>query len=81
MLNFSNILNHRFLPVLLLAAVCFTAYSNSLHNDFMVDDHIVLFGETGVQQRPFLALFSGSVIGFYRPVGHIPLKCFHSFFF
>src|SRR3989338_2787193 len=80
MLNFSNILNHRFLPVLLLAAVCFTAYSNSLHNDFLVDDHIVLFGETGVQQRPFLALFSGSVIGFYRPVGHIPLKCFHSLF-
>ena len=62
------------LVLLLLAATCFLAYSNSLHNEFMLDDFFVLFSETGMSRLDSLSeLFTGRQDWFYRPVGFMLL--------
>ena len=70
-----------FWPPLLLAVLCFLAYSNSLHNQFMLDDHVVLFGESGVAELDssldMITHYQGQ---FYRPVGHLFLVASHRLF-
>ncbi len=59
-----------FLVLLVLAITCFLAYSNSLHNEFMLDDFFVLFSETGMSRLDSLSeLFTEKQDRFYRPVG------------
>src|SRR3989338_5061117 len=68
---------------------CLFVYSNSLFNNFMLDDYMVLFGEKGVEGlNSVSSLFfsSHNQNTFYRPVGHIILVLFfklfgHSFFY
>jgi len=57
--------------ILLLA--CFLGYANSLTNQFMLDDHIVLFGPKGVIHRSFIGLFTDYQVDYYRPFAHIYL--------
>ncbi len=52
---------------------CMLAYANSFMNGFMMDDHIALFGQTGVENKSFLQIFLQDQAGFYRPVGHFIL--------
>lgn len=35
----------KYLPFSILLIACLLGYSNSFHNDFMLDDHVILFGE------------------------------------
>jgi len=59
-------------PCGLVAALffaCFLAYANSFMNGFMMDDHIALFGQTGVENRSLVQILSQDLGGFYRPVG------------
>ena len=56
--------------------VCLLAYAKSFQNGFMLDDHIILFGQSGVLNKSFLGLFTFHQGDFYRPVGHIPLWIF-----
>ena len=74
--------NKSFWPPLLLAILCFLAYSNSLHNQFMLDDYVVLFGEEGVAALDSgLDMFTHPQGGqFYRPVGHLFLVASHRLF-
>jgi len=65
---------------LILLAVCFLGYSNSFWNDFMLDDHVVLFGETGVAHKPLIEIFTGYQFAFFRPAGHVFLKLSHGLF-
>ncbi len=64
-----------FLGLLLLMT-----YANSLHNGFMLDDDIEIFGEKGVGNRSPASLFLSRQGNFYRPIGHLPLwvaqRCF-----
>ncbi|MDE1921471.1 MAG: glycosyltransferase family 39 protein [Candidatus Omnitrophica bacterium] len=60
-------------PAVLFSA-CLIAYLNSFANNFLLDDHIVLFGQQGVVHKSFFQIFAHDQGGdFYRPVGHLPL--------
>lgn len=39
----------------------------------MIDDHLVLLGQIGVENKSFFSLFSTQQVSFYRPVGHVLL--------
>jgi hypothetical protein len=43
-------------------------------NGFMMDDHIALFGQTGVENKSFVQIFSQQQADFYRPAGHFILR-------
>lgn len=63
-------------PVLkvLLFLFCFAAYFNSFQNQFLFDDHVVLFGQKGVAGKSFEQFFLHNQGGdFFRPVGHVLL--------
>jgi hypothetical protein len=63
----------RFAPALIFLS-CFIAYFNSFHNEFLFDDHVVLFGQKGVAGKAFHeVLFSNQGGDFYRPAGHVLL--------
>ena len=53
---------------------CLLTYINSFTNGFMMDDHIALFGQTGVENRSFGQILSHDLGGFYRPVGLFVLR-------
>ena len=57
--------------LLIILLALFAAYSNSFSNDFLLDDHVVLFGEQGVVNKTVGTLFTGQQHLFYRPVGHL----------
>ena len=60
---------------------CALAYSNSLQNGFMLDDHLILFGEQGIEKfNSFLDVFTKDLGSFYRPVGHLVLAVSYSLF-
>lgn len=48
-------------------------YLTCLTHGYLIDDHQVLFGQTGVENRSFVQLFENSQNHFYRPVGHVIL--------
>jgi len=54
-----------------LFLVCLIFYANSFHNEFLLDDHLVLFGPGGVAHKSFADLFTNYQGDFYRPIGHI----------
>ena len=56
------------------------AYSNALGNDFVLDDHVVLFGPEGVENLDVAKLFATRQHFFYRPVGHLLLLASHRLF-
>jgi tetratricopeptide (TPR) repeat protein len=69
------------LACLVVLVACVLAYSNSLQNGFMLDDHLILFGEQGVEQyNSFLDVFTEKLGSFYRPVGHLVLAVSYSLF-
>lgn len=74
---------------IILFAVCLATYSNSLHNDFMIDDHGLLLQDTRMHNLKFLSyqfipdlnktLNIGGAINdvYYRPMAHVvPLLCY-----
>jgi len=63
----------RWLVLLGLSLVCLLAYANSFQNNFMLDDNLVIFGQRGVINKSFLEIFTTNQVGYYRPVGLIPL--------
>jgi hypothetical protein len=75
--NELSILNNFFesplLVFLALSFVCLLGYANSFQNQFMLDDHLILFGQHGVIHKSFGAIFTSNQGDFYRPVGHLPL--------
>jgi len=70
-----------FIYFLLLLFLCLLGYANSLINDFMLDDFIILFGPNGVAQKSFIELFTSySGDNYYRPIGIILLWASHQLF-
>lgn len=63
-----------------ILGVCLMAYATSLNNQFMLDDHVVLFGENGVENKTIVSLFNARQHLFYRPVGHLFLMLSHRLF-
>ncbi len=55
-------------------------YANSLHNAFMLDDYIILFGEKGVSNKNIISLFAAHQGNFYRPVGHLYMMLLYALF-
>ena len=69
------------LAFLVVLIACALAYSNSLQNGFMLDDHLILFGEQGIEKfNSFLDVFTKDLGSFYRPVGHLVLAVSYSLF-
>jgi|GEM_PF-908466 len=77
---------------LTLLVLCLLTYSNSLNNDFMLDDHDLLFADTKIHNLKFLPyyFFSDKWLNqyfsmphsliYYRPLAHvIPMICYHFF--
>lgn len=62
---------NNWLIIILLFLICFSGYSNSLNNGFLIDDNVVLFGEKGIANKTFFSLFSAKQDIFYRPIGHV----------
>ncbi len=75
-LDLSNI----WVRLAIIVTLCCLGYSNSLTNQFMLDDYLVLFGEMGVAHMSLTDIFTQSQGAFYRPVGHVILWiCYHLF--
>jgi len=63
-------------PIYFLLFLCLSliGYANSLTNEFLLDDYIILFGPNGVADKSLIKLlttYSGDF--YYRPVGNILL--------
>lgn len=67
-------------PFLGLAVLCIAGYVNSLRNGFMLDDYVVLFGASGLENKSLGELFLVPQHFFYRPVGHLLLFASHRLF-
>ncbi len=62
-----------------LAFICLLSYLNSFNNNFLLDDHLVLFGQRGVINRSIWEILLQDQGGFYRPGGYLPLWLFTHF--
>ena len=69
-----SLLDHPWAALAVLFFACLLTYSNSFTGGFMMDDHIALFGQTGVENRSFVQVLSQDLGGFYRPVGLFILR-------
>lgn len=68
------------LPYVILSVLILAGYYDCFTHRYLLDDHLVLFGESGVANKSFLQLFTINQESFYRPVGHIVLwMSFHLF--
>ena len=63
-----------------VAALSAVGYANALGNQFLLDDHVVLFGPKGVANLELSELFASRQHLFYRPVGHLFLLASHRLF-
>lgn len=79
-----------FLVALVLLAACLLTYSNSLRNEFLIDDHGLVFEDKRIHNlKYFLRYFGASGqaydeelqnLRYYRPLNHtIPMVCYYFF--
>ena len=61
------------LPPISLFLICLLAYVNSFNNNFLLDDHLVLFGQRGVINKSLGEILLQDQGGFYRPAGYFLL--------
>lgn len=73
-----NFRSHWFAPLVIFGA-CLAGYLNSFTNHFLLDDFVVLFGQHGVLSKSFQDILLHDEIGFYRPLGHVPLWIYSRF--
>jgi protein O-mannosyl-transferase len=66
-------------PLLILIA-CLFVYANSFMNGFLLDDHVVLFGQKGVENKAFLEIFTTNHGDYYRPLAQALLWIFYHLF-
>jgi hypothetical protein len=77
---YASISRRPFAVFLLIAFVGLLGYGNSLRNQFMLDDYVVLLGDRGVEHMSLGALLTSHTHIYYRPVGHlILLLSYHLF--
>lgn len=63
------------LPVLTLMLLCSIVYGNSFHEEFMIDDYVLLFKNSGIESFDTLDDFLKRPLnGFYRPIATLFLK-------
>ncbi len=60
-------------PFFWLCLACLIGYALGIQGDFMLDDHVVLFGAKGIENKNLLDLIMGRQHFFYRPLGHLVL--------
>lgn len=78
--SIQTIFRKSWIQITFLVLITMVAYSNSLLNQFLLDDYIDLFGPSGVAHKSYVQILTQPQGNFFRPLGPLFYKTCSLFF-